>query len=104
MQVKRVLASHVYIGQVRHGGDYYEGHHGAIISQHVWQETQRRLRERSRVHGRAVAATLSPLFVCGSCGSGSRLDSTSKPAYICADREMLLSLRRSRLHRRVPSS
>jgi len=68
-----VLANRLYLGEIRHKGEWRKGSHEPIIDQKTFDKAQAILAERSKRHrenhrdGR-VKSLLGGLLVCGECG------------------------------------
>jgi len=60
--IYRLLSSPIYIGQVPHKGERFEGQHPAIIDLETWEEVQKRLAEQAPTRTRqGVSKRPSPL-------------------------------------------
>lgn len=80
--VYRILNNPLYIGKVPHKDKLYDGEHDAIITQKLWDSTQRLLKANSKTApGSRRNATASPfkgLLTCGYCGGSFGLTYTGR--------------------------
>src|SRR6202040_3794588 len=57
-----LLANPLYLGEIRHRTTRHPGQHEAIVERGLWEQVQRRLRERAVRHGaRSTGTAPSPL-------------------------------------------
>ncbi len=90
--VHRLLTNPVYLGQVRHRGEVYEGEHPAIVQPKVFRQAQKIL-ARNRQHGgtrvrNRYGFLLRGLVRCTACGTTYGPRTTRKGAkvyryYVC---------------------
>ncbi len=58
----QILRNRMYLGQIEHRGEIYQGEHQAIVPERLWNEVQRRLKDQSqRPRGSGSRATSAPL-------------------------------------------
>lgn len=73
--VRRTLRSQYYIGKMKHGDEWFEGHHERFISDETFDRVQKILEERSRQHQTMNRRTgkansfFGGFLVCGQCGA-----------------------------------
>jgi len=87
-----LLTNIIYTGKVDHGGKVYEGEHGRIVDDEIWDRVQRTLGRNGRRGGRNVGnkhgALLKGLVRCASCDVGMIHSWVSKQSrvyryYVC---------------------
>jgi DNA invertase Pin-like site-specific DNA recombinase len=71
-QIYHILKNPIYVGDIEHRGETYDGQHPAIIDRALWNTVQQRLKINLRGARRARAANLSPL-------SGKLFDHDGEP-------------------------
>ena len=72
-----LLANPLYLGEIRHRKTRHPGQHEAIVERGLWEQVQRRLRERAVRHGaRSTGTAPSPL-------AGKLFDENGEPLYAC---------------------
>ena len=96
--IRGMLSRRIYIGEIVHKGNVYEGQHDAIISLDVFNKAQKVLAERDKENknrkvGRAYKSPLGGIIYCGHCGSryhfrsgATNKDGTRRNYYICYSR------------------
>src|SRR5690606_12997727 len=63
-QLYAILSNPIYLGEIHHRGNVYEGKHEAIITRELWDQVQARLADNTK--GRQRAATVkSPSLLSG---------------------------------------
>lgn len=72
--LRGILASRAYLGEVKHGGEWFPGLHTPLIDQETFDAVQVILEERSRENerykpGKRYASPLGGLIWCGHCGA-----------------------------------
>jgi site-specific DNA recombinase len=72
-RVAQVLSNPLYVGKVRHLGDYFDGNHEPIFTPAEWEEVQAASRSRRRGEARGQKQPSEHLFPggyarCGCCG------------------------------------
>lgn len=91
-QIRRMLASRVYVGEVTRSGDTITGAHPPLVSEDEWRAAQDvRTRAPSSVTAK-YAFRLAGVLRCAGCGrpmSGNTRTSPHKPQYICQRRSSL---------------
>ena len=86
-RIYHLLSNPIYIGQIRHKGETYDGQHPAIIPNDIWDAVQEKLAENAaRAKRRETAVSPSPLAGKFTDEAGDRLT----PSH---------SMRRGRRHR-----
>ena len=69
--VHLLLTNRVYIGQIAHKDEFFDGQHTAIVDQDLWDRVQAHLAENHRARGNNVRrkseALLKGLIRCGHC-------------------------------------
>src|ERR1700737_5634144 len=76
-----LLANPLYLGEIRHRKTRHPGQHEAIVERALWEQVQRRLRERAVRHGaRSTGTAPSPL-------AGKLFDENGEPLYACGARK-----------------
>ena len=79
--IYQMLKNPLYIGQVRHKGNFYKGEQDAIIEQDVWDKVQILLNSNLRHDPSRRGSKKNPfvgLLYCGNCGSAMSLAHTKK--------------------------
>ena len=80
--IYRVLNNPIYIGQIVHKDQRYQGQHEAIISQKIWDAAQAIFQINSHARGnyyrRQTPAILRGLIKCAGCNSGMTPTSTKR--------------------------
>ena len=96
--VRNMVSRRLYIGDIEHKGQAYEGQHDAIISIDVWDKAQKVVEERAKEYenrkiGKAYKSPLGGIIYCGCCGSryhfrsgATRKDGTRRNYYTCYSR------------------
>ena len=73
----QILRNRMYLGQIEHRGEIYQGEHQAIVPEPLWNEVQRRLEEQSqRSRGSGSRATSAPLAGMIYDADGNRMTPT----------------------------
>ena len=69
--IKRLITNRAYLGFVKHGKEWFDGSHEAIISPALFEAVQKVLNTKERPRSRRVKHDfpLTGLFRCGECGS-----------------------------------
>lgn len=87
--IRRLLLSHVYIGEVSFGGKWYPGQHEPIIDRETWDAVQARfLRSKETYEARGASFSglhlLTGLLFCAHCGAryGSKSTTRKGKSYI----------------------
>jgi len=76
-----LLANPLYLGEIRHRTTRHPGQHEAIVERGLWEQVQRRLRERAVRRGaRSTGTAPSPL-------AGKLFDENGEPLYACGARK-----------------
>ena len=98
MTIRGMVSRRIYIGEIVHKGNVYEGQHEAIIPLDVFEKAQKIVAERSienenRKIGRVYKSPLGGIIYCGHCGSryhfrsgATNKDGTRRNYYICYSR------------------
>ena len=73
-KIRYVVESRVYLGELKHKGEWVDGGHSAIISKETWERAQVILKEREKANekyrpSRRHAAALAGLLRCANCGA-----------------------------------
>ena len=73
-KIKGIVASRIYLGEMKYKGEWIQGGHPAIISEETWERSQVILKERDKENdkyraGRRYASPLASLVRCGHCGA-----------------------------------
>ena len=70
-QIRHILSNEVYLGKVRFQGEVYPGLHTPLITETLFGEVQKLLRERRSPssHPFSPRTLLSGLLFCGQCGA-----------------------------------
>ena len=106
-KIKYIVSSRLYLGEMKHKGEWMEGGHPAIITEEMWERAQELLKERDKDNdkyraGRMYSAPLGGLIRCANCGAkyhsrsnGKNKDGTYRRYYMCysrskADKDMVI--------------
>jgi len=96
--IRGMLSRRIYIGEIVHKGNVYEGQHEPIISLEIFNKAQKILAERdknfaNRKVGRAYKSPLGGIIWCGHCGSryhfrsgANNKDGSRRNYYTCYSR------------------
>lgn len=96
--IRGMLSRRIYIGEIVHKGNVYEGQHESIISLEVFNKAQKILAEReisnaNRKIGKAYKSPLGGIIYCGHCGSryhfrsgATNKDGSRRNYYTCYSR------------------
>ena len=78
--IQRLLTNRNYIGQVRHGSEYFPAEHAAILDESLFNKVQTAM-GHGRKHGahrNSFGYLLKGLLICGACGSAMTPTTTQK--------------------------
>lgn len=96
--IRGMLSRRIYIGEITHKGNIYQGQHEPIISLETFENAQKVIEERSienanRKIGKAYKSPLGGMIYCGHCGSryhfrsgANNKDGTRRNYYTCYSR------------------
>ena len=90
--LRRVLESRTYLGYIFYKGEWYQSGHDPIISEDLWNQCQKVVKDRSDLYrfnvrpGRATSY-LAGLLICKRCGAKyHRINGKYHSYYYCASR------------------
>ncbi len=98
MTIRGMVSRRIYVGEIVHKGNIYQGQHEPIISLDVFEKAQKVVAERSKENehrkiGKAYKSPLGGMIYCGHCGSryhfrsgANNKDGTRRNYYICYSR------------------
>lgn len=96
--IRNMLTNRVYLGEIKHKSNWYDGLHDAIITQEVFDRAKKILKERSITNekykiGKKYRSPLAGMIWCAHCTAkyhwrtnGRNKDGTYRSYYICYSR------------------